>query len=589
MPMTRKRKNVTGNDKESQVSSSQDSVDMENVSSNRIPDMTKSMKSVVKVQKLAKKESSKGRMPKKDSTVVRANVIEDECEVAMEVDGNITSDGELDSENESEVESDGETTMNITQQGSDIDHNSEGEIAGSDKYETESEDESESDTDEETRRRRERHMRKKARCDRRSSMEDKLDTLSVAVGNIQQMMVDKGFLNSNHNKEEAKKKGCKVNQTKDRSKGKDITNGKKNSTHNEYPNSGLITTVYHNAVRKVSENETVDVGDPEVTFNFKKQDSSSSEDKIDTSNELIEMDVHDQFISDCQAAARKTKDDRMGGVDRSQIKDSKQIFHGAEASKARLFATPGNYNAMNWNNQGDVIQSVTFDDNYLVIGAHIDASLQHKIINHEYIDFAKLLPKGRITKEEDNRLEIVSWGGSMYFVPVSDRETGFINNFARWEQVFRVFSNIYTRVYPGRSSELIQYNHIIFTASGTYVWENVYQYDKEFRMHMSHFPQCKGSIILQQAWAMYLNDRICTEGTGCNFYNGGSSSSGNFKGKSKEICRRYNKGKCTNGASCKYQHKCEECGKFGHGAHICRKHKQSSDNPPQVPMQESSK
>ena len=35
----------------------------------------------------------------------------------------------------------------------------------------------------------------------------------------------------------------------------------------------------------------------------------------------------------------------------------------------------------------------------------------------------------------------------------------------------------------------------------------------------------------------------------------------------KEVCKRFNKGKCTAGLSCKYKHKCLECGKFGHGAH----------------------
>ena len=39
----------------------------------------------------------------------------------------------------------------------------------------------------------------------------------------------------------------------------------------------------------------------------------------------------------------------------------------------------------------------------------------------------------------------------------------------------------------------------------------------------------------------------------------------------KEICHRFNKGKCTYGASCKFEHRCSapKCGKFGHGAHMC--------------------
>ena len=47
-------------------------------------------------------------------------------------------------------------------------------------------------------------------------------------------------------------------------------------------------------------------------------------------------------------------------------------------------------------------------------------------------------------------------------------------------------------------------------------------------------------------------------------------SGGKFK---KEIRHRFNKGLCTAGCNCKYDHRCEvkECGKFGHGAHMCRK------------------
>ena len=33
-------------------------------------------------------------------------------------------------------------------------------------------------------------------------------------------------------------------------------------------------------------------------------------------------------------------------------------------------------------------------------------------------------------------------------------------------------------------------------------------YDKEFRVHLSHFPQRSWAIILQQAWSMYLNEKL---------------------------------------------------------------------------------
>ena len=36
--------------------------------------------------------------------------------------------------------------------------------------------------------------------------------------------------------------------------------------------------------------------------------------------------------------------------------------------------------------------STIADENYMVVRAHIDSVFQGKIINHEYIDFVKLLP-----------------------------------------------------------------------------------------------------------------------------------------------------------------------------------------------------
>ena len=123
------------------------------------------------------------------------------------------------------------------------------------------------------------------------------------------------------------------------------------------------------------------------------------------------------------------------------------------------------------------------------MGAHLDSQLCDKISWGEYVDFARLLPRERPSYADEGKLEIVNKGGQMYFVPAGERDYGnTISNFHRWEQAFRVYSNIYLRSNPDRVTELIQYNHIICTASQTYLWENVYNYNREFRMHLSNFP-----------------------------------------------------------------------------------------------------
>ena len=137
-------------------------------------------------------------------------------------------------------------------------------------------------------------------------------------------------------------------------------------------------------------------------------------------------------------------------------------------------------------------------------------------------------------------------------------------NFNRWEQAFRTYSKMYLHAYPHKATELLQYNHVIFTASLSYAWETVYTYDKEFHNHLASFPGRSWGIILQQAC---LKDRV-------NHYNsfGGGNKFGSSTPKNRtEACKRFNKGLCTAGRACKYDHHCLECGKFGHGAHNCHK------------------
>ena len=77
---------------------------------------------------------------------------------------------------------------------------------------------------------------------------------------------------------------------------------------------------------------------------------------------------------------------------------------------------------------GSSYTSASVDDNYMVVGMHLDQQTQVKIANWEYVDFAKLIPKIKLVSE-DNRMELVSKGGYTYFMPVADRETTTINNF----------------------------------------------------------------------------------------------------------------------------------------------------------------
>ena len=265
----------------------------------------------------------------------------------------------------------------------------------------------------------------------------------------------------------------------------------------------------------------------------------------------------------------------------------------AEASKARALELPGMDNSLNLQNPNDqsgarpfrenaygdgnaatgnvilynpnqFMRTAMMDEDYLIVAAHVDESLERRIRNGEFVDFARLLPRDRVQMQQDNRLELMNLNGHLTFTAASNTsgQEFSIGSFARWEQSFRVFSNIYIRQFPQRASELIQYNHVIHTASMTYSWNNVYAYDIDFRLHMARHPQRSWSVILQQAWNLRLKDRH--EFGDRRHHSNGSNNQGS--GKKRDICFRFNAGKCTYGARCKFDHRCGICGKHGHGA-----------------------
>ena len=71
--------------------------------------------------------------------------------------------------------------------------------------------------------------------------------------------------------------------------------------------------------------------------------------------------------------------------------------------------------------------------------------------------------------EDDHRLEIVNKNGYTFLSPVADREAVQITNYNKWEQAFRVYSNVLTARFPEKSTELLQYSHTIHTASMSYI------------------------------------------------------------------------------------------------------------------------
>ena len=381
--------------------------------------------------------------------------------------------------------------------------------------------------------------------------------------------------------------------------------GGKNLTHRlrgenlDVDNTSAIT-IYKNAVQEsVSQR------------NFpsdEARNTSSSDEPIDTSDELTDTELInvDQFVA-AHAGIRlpepPSQPSQMGTspndgqqahashqvapherearylpppvMPPAELQRSSQMIREAEAGKITAYNVKGNLQVSE-----QVLHSALLDENYLLVGNYVDEATCQKIGEGAYVDFSKLMPHDKLgTDEGDQRMEMVNRGGRTYWIPMgSDKEATHISNYGCWEQAFRVFSNIYTRYHPHKSGELIQYNHTIFTAAQSFAWENVYRYDREFRIHMSRYHlQQNWGVILQQAWSMFLKDKIPVPGTPGGGPREGGQGSGNYR--RRKLCFDFNSGYCSFGRKCKFDHRCSFCNKFGHGAANCRKANKNNSSP----------
>ena len=211
------------------------------------------------------------------------------------------------------------------------------------------------------------------------------------------------------------------------------------------------TTIYKNALEEVRyiEREV----DPEIAFRVKEgsspsndkqnkcNSSSSEEERIDTSDELMEVDFNEKFIADCEAEATRRKRSFDQPPEDKRINQAEEMIREHENRKIRMLGTPGNYgwdsnNRFFGGNATAVQHSTVVDENYMLVGGHVDQALRDKICRGEYIDFARLIPRERNFSEEP-RLELVNRGGQTFFVPAERDSSGGIHNFVgiiTWQQ-----------------------------------------------------------------------------------------------------------------------------------------------------------
>ena len=193
--------------------------------------------------------------------------------------------------------------------------------------------------------------------------------------------------------------------------------------------------------------------------------------------------------------------------------------------------------------------------------------MHERIEAGKFVKLKKLLVKDKpFTKPgNDSCMGLFTKDGLAYFAPMMDKETK-ITNVRKWEQAFRVYAAIYSKANTEHVSEIWQYMHTINSAVTSFQWHNIAKYDFTFRNLISEYPNRSWAKTYIQGWNFIMRDHLQCD----THQNNGQ------KGFNKDnICWPFNKGKC-NDPGCIKEHRCTYGGKWGHGMHICRKHKKNA-------------
>ena len=279
---------------------------------------------------------------------------------------------------------------------------------------------------------------------------------------------------------------------------------------NSFNDNSSVVTIYKDAVpescNKIDSSSSEEIMD--ISDQTNKESPMSEDEGADSHDQVVQFITENpvgrvdpplpvnRYVDDgemphasyqqppVRATHQPAHDRAMAQLNRSKELDKAEVMiQNTEMRKAAVQEVPGILSDTPLKSH-----SACIDEDYLLVGGFLDENLKEKIANGNYVDFSKLMPKDK-TPDEDGRMEIVNRGGMTYWVAASERENVTISNYLKWEQAFRVYSNVFTTFFPEKAGELIQYNHIIFTASQLYSWDNVYKYDREFCMHMArHHP-----------------------------------------------------------------------------------------------------
>lgn len=314
------------------------------------------------------------------------------------------------------------------------------------------------------------------------------------------------------------------------------------------------------AILNSSDETRGSISDEEPRMSRREQAGHDSRDGANQSRRSFRSPQRDRSVDDRRRSVKRQTAQRIEQADRTKteaIKPEGKVYEvlkslGGEFAQLAID-----------------IQTIRNDNEFDPLAAEIDEITTQEMKTGKYVDLKKLLPKETFfeEEEEDCRYQLAedkSGGPPKIVKAKSESERQGINSIKKWLVGINIYATAYCKQNPHKAPELFQYILDIQDAAVTYTWESVYVYDRVIRKLMDKNPGRRWNTPHVKYFNKLMKPKNWNNGAG----NARRASDG-FRPK-REICWKYNKGKCQKGESCHRDHKCNFCGKFGHGEHVCR-------------------
>lgn len=374
---------------------------------------------------------------------------------------------------------------------------------------------------------------------------------------------DDSSSDSSEDRRKARKRKRKERKRKSR---KDRRNKRGKSMRNDCAmNVSSESTIYtrgckspQNAIIEASSDGSLDGGNI--------PSDAGTEEFMDSMNSSRDHANSTPFTGDQAPRSKRSKEgERVERSDREEMyrERADSVIRDLHMNKADLAKPSGECSEF-------MLASLIRDFKHFHLTSHVDKKIKERVKEQDFtIDFRRLLPRSRSKIRYDERMQVVHDEGNTYFVPAGERDLKEILGYKTWETAFKVFMGLFNQHWPERMQELLQYSYVIQTASNNHPWESVYNYDIAFREIMTEQPNTHWGVISQQTWTLEFGENSVRHGVPQ------AAATQPQQGKGKKVgsnpCWRFNKGKCTFGENCEYDHRCSHCGKRGHGRHECFK------------------